>query len=87
MDMLDRLSNLMKELNETERFALAGGEYTTQHLKTFNLLFRTGLIQLILFYRNFTHSAIALAIYESNYIAKLFGKVIKDLKESGFISQ
>ena len=33
MDMLDRLSNLMKELNETERFALAGGEYTTQHLK------------------------------------------------------
>ncbi len=33
MDMLDRLGDLMKELNETERFALAGGEYTTQHLK------------------------------------------------------
>lgn len=76
MVMLDRLSNLMKELNETERFALAGGEYTTQHLKTSNLLFRTGLIQLILFYWKCLLTRQLLWLYMSqtiwpNYLVRL----------------
>lgn len=81
MDMLDRLSNLMKELNETERFALAGGEYTTQHLKNIQLVISNWFNSIsTVLPEIFTHSAIALAIYESNYMAKLFGKVIKDLE-------
>lgn len=81
MVMLDRLSNLMKELNETEKFALAGGEYTTQHLKNIQLVISNWFNSInTVLPEMFTHSATALAIYESNYMAKLFGKVIKDLE-------
>lgn len=52
-DMLDKLEPLLKVLDETERFTLAGGEYTTHSLKKSNVLFRIGLFQLALLYHKF----------------------------------
>ncbi len=79
--MLDRLEHLIKELNDTERAALAGGEYTTRHLKNIQLVISDWFnsIRAVL-PEMFAHSATSLAVYESNYVAKLFSKVVKDLE-------
>lgn len=79
--MLDRLADLIKELNQTERAALAGGEYTTRHLKSIQLVISDWFNSMSnVLPEMFAHSATSLAVYESNYMAKLFGKVIKDLE-------
>jgi len=80
-DMLDKLEPLLKVLDETERFTLAGGEYTTHSLKKIQRVISDWFISISTAVSQiFTDSATSLAIYESKYMAKLFGKVIKEVR-------
>ncbi|OTU47242.1 phage head morphogenesis protein [Acinetobacter pittii] len=76
--MLAKLRDLLDELNESEKLALAGGQYTTSNLKEIRDLIsqwftaiNTSLPQA------FAVSATALAVYEANYMAKLYGSKSK----------
>ncbi|WP_202742130.1 minor capsid protein [Acinetobacter calcoaceticus] len=76
--MLAELRDLLDELNDSEKLALAGGQYTTTNLKEIRDLIsqwftaiNTSLPQA------FAVSATALAVYEANYMAKLYGSKIK----------
>ncbi|MFH4242899.1 phage head morphogenesis protein, partial [Acinetobacter baumannii] len=78
--MLSKLRDLLEELNDSEKIALAGGKYTTSNLREIKDLIdqwfasvNTSLPEA------FTVSATALAVYEANYIAKLYGAKNKTL--------
>ncbi|MCH2052198.1 phage head morphogenesis protein [Acinetobacter pittii] len=81
VNMLTKLSNLLDELNEKEKTALAGGLYSTATLKGIRALisqwFNTTNNMLI---ETFTISAVALAVYEAKYMSKVFGGKHKELK-------
>lgn len=72
--MLSKLRDLLDELSDSEKIALAGGKYTTSNLKEIRDLIsqwfssvNTSLPEA------FAISATAMAVYEANYIAKLYG--------------
>lgn len=76
--MLAKLKDLLEELNDFEKVALASGQYTTTNLKEIRDLIsqwftaiNTSLPEV------FAVSATALAVYEANYTAKLYGGKIK----------
>jgi len=75
--MLSKLRDLLDELSDSEKIALAGGKYTTSNLKEIRDLIsfwfssvNTSLPEA------FAVSATAMAVYEASYIAKLFGAKI-----------
>ncbi|MEO9279269.1 minor capsid protein [Acinetobacter sp. WA-87] len=75
--MLSKLRDLLDELSDSEKIALAGGKYTTSNLKEIRDLIsqwfssvNTSLPEA------FAISATAMAVYEANYIAKLYGAKI-----------
>jgi len=75
--MLSKLRDLLDELSDSEKIALAGGKYTTPNHKEIRDLIsqwfssvNTSLPEA------FAVSATAMAVYEANYIAKLYGAKI-----------
>lgn len=76
--MLAKLRDLLDELNDSEKAALAGGQYTTTNLKEIRDLISQWFIGLNTYLPEaFAVSATALAVYEANYTAKLYGTKIK----------
>ncbi|EPF6240946.1 minor capsid protein [Acinetobacter baumannii] len=76
--MLAKLRDLLDELNDAEKVALAGGLYTTGNLKEIRDLissWHTSLTSSLP--EAFAVSATAMALYEANYSAKLYGGKIK----------
>ncbi|HFE9759085.1 TPA: minor capsid protein, partial [Acinetobacter baumannii] len=75
--MLSKLRDLLDELSDSEKIALAGGKYTTSNLREIRDLIsqwfssvNTSLPEA------FAVSATAMAVYEASYMAKLFGAKI-----------
>ncbi|MFH3964733.1 phage head morphogenesis protein, partial [Acinetobacter nosocomialis] len=76
--MLAKLRDLLDELNDSEKMALASGQYTTTNLKEIRDLIAQWFIGLnTALPEAFAVSATALAVYEANYTAKLYGGKIK----------
>ncbi|ENW81308.1 hypothetical protein F909_02599 [Acinetobacter sp. ANC 3929] len=76
--MLSKLRDLLDELNESEKIALAGGQYTTKNLKEIRDLISQWFASISTSLPEaFAVSATALAVYEANYTAKLYGGKIK----------
>ncbi|MCU4634877.1 MULTISPECIES: minor capsid protein [Acinetobacter] len=76
--MLAKLRDLLDELNDSERLALAGGQYTTVNLKEVrDLISQWFAVISTSIPEAFAVSATALAVYEANYTAKLYGSKIK----------
>lgn len=76
--MLAKLRDLLDELNDSEKAALAAGLYTTTNLKEIRDLisgWHTSLTSSLP--EAFAVSATAMAVYEANYTAKLYGGKIK----------
>lgn len=76
--MLAKLRDLLDELNDSEKAALAAGLYTTANLKEIRDLisgWHTSLNSSLP--EAFAVSATAMAVYEANYTAKLYGGKIK----------
>ena len=72
--MLSKLRDLLDELNESEKVALAGGKYTTSNLREIRDLIAQWFASVNLALPEaFAVSATALAVYEANYVAKLYG--------------
>jgi SPP1 gp7 family putative phage head morphogenesis protein len=81
MVMLGSLNIFLDELNDSEKIALAGGQYTTPNLREVRELIAQWFNTInVAVPEAFTVSAIALAVYEANYMAKLFSKVDKSQK-------
>ncbi|MCU4639344.1 minor capsid protein [Acinetobacter courvalinii] len=80
--MLSKLRDLLDELNDFEKVALTGGQYTTNNLKEIRDLISQWFISLSTSIPEvFAVSAAALAVYEVNYTARLYGGKIK--KQNG----
>lgn len=80
--MLSKLRDLLDELNDAEKVALAGGQYTTHNLKEIRDLISLWFVSLSTSIPEvFSVSAAALAVYEANYTARLYGGKIK--KQNG----
>ncbi|MGQ8117237.1 minor capsid protein, partial [Acinetobacter baumannii] len=76
--MLARLRDLLDELNDSEKVALASGQYTTANLKEIRDLISQWFLGLnTSLPEAFAVSATAMAVYEANYTAKLYGGKIK----------
>ncbi|MDX7902437.1 minor capsid protein [Acinetobacter baumannii] len=76
--MLAKLRDLLDELNDSEKVALAGGQYTTTNLKEIRDLISQWFTAInTSLPEAFAVSATALAVYEANYTAKLYGSKIK----------
>ncbi|EEY78916.1 phage protein F-like protein [Acinetobacter calcoaceticus RUH2202] len=76
--MLAKLRDLLDELNNSEKLALAGGQYTTTNLKEIrDLISQWFAVVSTSLPEAFAVSATALAVYEANYTAKLYGGKIK----------
>ncbi|MDC4509385.1 minor capsid protein [Acinetobacter baumannii] len=75
--MLSKLRDLLDELSDSEKIALAGGKYTTSNLREIRDLISQwfGSVNTSL-PEAFAISATAMAVYEANYIAKLYGAKI-----------
>lgn len=76
--MLAKLRDLLDELSDSEKAALAAGLYTTANLKEIRDLisgWHTSLTSSLP--EAFAVSATAMAVYEANYTAKLYGGKIK----------
>ncbi|MDC4585409.1 minor capsid protein [Acinetobacter baumannii] len=76
--MLAKLRDLLDELNDSEKAALAAGLYTTANLKEIRDLisgWHTSLNSSLP--EAFAVSVTAMAVYEANYTAKLYGGKIK----------
>ncbi|WDZ49984.1 minor capsid protein [Acinetobacter vivianii] len=79
--MLSKLRDLLDELNDAEKVALAGGQYTTNNLKEIRDLISQWFTSLSTSIPEvFAVSATALAVYEAKYTAKLYGGKIKKPK-------
>lgn len=78
--MLSKLRELLDELSDSEKLALAGGKYTTSNLREIRDLISQWFVSVNTnLPEAFTVSATALAVYEVNYIAKLYGGKINKL--------
>ncbi|QDB84215.1 minor capsid protein [Acinetobacter pittii] len=76
--MLAKLRDLLEELNDFEKAALASGQYTTTNLKEIRDLISQWFTAInTSLPEAFAVSATALAVYEANYTAKLYGGKIK----------
>ncbi|WP_109847054.1 minor capsid protein [Acinetobacter baumannii] len=76
--MLAKLRDLLDELNDSEKVALAGGQYTTTNLKEIRDLISQWFVAISTSLPEaFAVSATAMAVYEANYTAKLYGGKIK----------
>lgn len=76
--MLAKLRDLLDELNDSEKAALAAGLYTTSNLKDIRDLISGWYTSLTSSLSEvFAVSATAMAVYEANYTAKLYGGKIK----------
>ncbi|NUF34929.1 minor capsid protein [Acinetobacter oleivorans] len=76
--MLAKLRDLLDELNDSEKVALASGQYTTTNLKEIRDLISQWFTTInTSLPEAFAVSATALAVYEANYTAKLYGGKIK----------
>lgn len=76
--MLAKLRDLLDELNDSEKVALAGGQYTTTSLKEIRDLISKWFAAInTSLPEAFAVSATALAVYEANYTAKLYGGKIR----------
>lgn len=76
--MLSKLRDLLDELSDAEKVALAGGQYTTTNLKEIRDLISQWFTTLSTSIPElFAVSATALAVYEAKYTAKLYGGKIK----------
>ncbi|MCZ0698897.1 minor capsid protein [Acinetobacter baumannii] len=76
--MLAKLRDLLDELNDSEKMALASGQYTTSNLKEVRDLIAQWFTAInTALPEAFAVSATALAVYEANYMAKLYGGKIK----------
>lgn len=76
--MLTKLRDLLDELNDSEKVALAGGQYTTTNLKEIRDLISQWFTTInTSLPEAFAVSATALAVYEANYTAKLYGGKVK----------
>ncbi|MEO4112179.1 minor capsid protein [Acinetobacter pittii] len=76
--MLAKLRDLLEELNDFEKAALASGQYTTANLKEIRDLISQWFTAInTSLPEAFAVSATALAVYEANYTAKLYGGKIK----------
>jgi len=72
--MLTKLRDLLDELNDSEKLALAGGQYTTTNLKEIRDLISLWFVAInTALPEVFAVSATAMAVYEANYTAKLYG--------------
>jgi len=75
--MLSKLRDLLDELSDSEKIALAGGKYTTSNLKEIRDLISVWFSSVnTSLPEAFAVSATAMAVYEANYIAKLYGAKI-----------
>ncbi len=76
--MLAKLRDLLDELNDSEKMALASGQYTTSNLKKARDLISQWFTAInTALPEAFAVSATALAVYEANYTAKLYGGKIE----------
>ncbi|HEO1793698.1 TPA: minor capsid protein [Acinetobacter baumannii] len=76
--MLAKLRDLLDELSDSEKAALASGQYTTTNLKEIrDLISQWFTVINTSLPEAFAVSATALAVYEANYTAKLYGGKIK----------
>ncbi|MBN6509967.1 minor capsid protein [Acinetobacter pittii] len=76
--MLAKLRDLLDELNDSEKMALASGQYTTSNLKEVRDLIAQWFTAInTALPEAFAVSATALAVYEANYTAKLYGGKIE----------
>ncbi|MBZ0371036.1 minor capsid protein [Acinetobacter baumannii] len=76
--MLSKLRDLLDELNDSEKIALAGGKYITANLREIKDLIDQWFTSVnTKLPEAFALSATALAVYEANYMAKLYGSKIK----------
>lgn len=79
--MLAKLRDLLEELNDFEKAALASGQYTTTNLKEIRDLISQWFTAInTSLPEAFAVSATALAVYEANYTAKLYSGKIKKPK-------
>ncbi|MFV5365441.1 minor capsid protein [Acinetobacter oleivorans] len=77
--MLSKLRDLLDELSHSEKIALAGGKYTTSNLKEIRDLISQWFSSVnSSLPEAFAVSATAMAVYEANYIAKLYGAKISN---------
>jgi len=77
--MLSKLRDLLDELSDSEKLALAGGKYTTSNLREIRDLISQWFVSVnTSIPEAFAVSATALAVYEANYIAKLYNGKIKN---------
>ncbi|MFW1892152.1 minor capsid protein [Acinetobacter geminorum] len=75
--MLSKLRELLDELSDSEKLALAGGKYTTSNLREIRDLISQWFLSVnTSLPEAFAVSATAMAVYEANYIAKLYGAKI-----------
>ncbi|MFT4020065.1 MAG: minor capsid protein [Acinetobacter sp.] len=76
--MLSQLSDLLNELSDAEKSALAGGQYTTPNLREIRDLIAHWLSALgTALPEVFTISIVALAVYEVGYQAKFYDQTLK----------
>lgn len=77
--MAIQLRDLLEDLSDSEKVALAGGQYTTPQLKEIRDLINQwfGAVSTTL-PESFSVSATALAVYEASYMASLLGEKIKE---------
>lgn len=77
--MAMQLRDLLDELSDSEKAALAGGQYTTPQLKGIRDLINQWFITVSSSLPEvFAVSAVALSVYEANYTAALLGEKIKE---------
>ena len=86
--MLAKLRDLLDELNDSEKMALASGQYTTANLKEIRDLIAQWFTAInTALPEAFAVSATALAVYEANYMAKLYGGKIKSQMVKRYMQQ
>lgn len=74
----NRLRELLDELTDAEKNALTLGKYTTETLKEVKTAFDEWYqVMAVTLPETFAVSAVALAVYESSYISKLYGEEIE----------
>lgn len=86
--MLAKLRDLLDELSNAEKVALASGQYTTANLKEVRDLIAQWFIGLnIALPEAFRCFCYYLAVYEANYTAKLYGGKIKSQMVKSYMPQ
>lgn len=79
---------MLDELNDSEKMALASGQYTTSNLKEVCDLIAQWFTAInTALPEAFAVSATALAVYEANYMVKLYGGKIKNQMVKSYMQQ